>query len=334
MLRRIGSFIRQDFVNILRDNIGLYMIAAPLIMAVGFSFFIPSVQGAQLTFALEKTMPQAIIETFQEHGRVELIDGKTSLQERVERSDDVIGIYQNPDGDYVLMAEGNETGDLVRVSAAVLDRALQSEPPAVFLRSSLNRDPSLMRETTASMLVLGAILIAGILIAFNIIDEKESRALAALAVSPLHMREYIGARGVLVLVTSLVLSVATAIIIMGFALNYGLLILAIVISTGLGIILGLAVGGLTDTQISAIAAIKLVMIVMTGIPLASLAMPAAWRWLLYPFPNYWVFQVFQNVFSRTHYGLGFWHSSLYVLLTSMVLLMLLMPVIRKRLRLR
>ena len=334
MLRRIVNFIRQDFINIIRDNIGLYMVAAPLIMAIGFSFFIPSVQSAQLTFALDQAMPVEVVETFQLHGRVELFESKTSLQERVERSDDVIGVYLNTAGEYALMAEGNETGDPVRVTAAVLDRALRQEPSAAFTWVSLERDPSLMRETTASMLVLGAILIAGILITFNIIDEKESKALSALAVSPLHMYEYVGARAVLVLLTALVLSVASAIIILGPGLDYGLLLVGIIVSTGLGIILGLTVGGLTDTQISAIAAIKIVMIAMTGIPLASLAVPSAWRWLLYPFPNYWVFQVFQNVFTGSVYGLGFWRSCLYTLLTSLALLLVVVPVIGRRLRLR
>ena len=157
MLRRIVNFIRQDFINIIRDNIGLYMVAAPLIMAIGFSFFIPSVQSAQLTFALDQAMPVEVVETFQLHGRVELFESKTSLQERVERSDDVIGVYLNTAGEYALMAEGNETGDPVRVTAAVLDRALRQEPSAAFTWVSLERDPSLMRETTASMLVLGEI---------------------------------------------------------------------------------------------------------------------------------------------------------------------------------
>ncbi len=334
MLKRMIAFARQDAVNIMRDNIGLYMIVAPLLMAVAFSFFIPSVQNAEMTFVLDQSVPGEIQNVFEQHGRVEIQEGEDRLSRRVQRSDDVIGVLQRPSGQFVIVAEGNEQENLVSLTAAVLERGMRPESEIEFVRINTNRDPSRMRETTASMLVLGVILIAGILITFNIIDEKESRAISALAVSPLRMVEYTAARAGMVFITALLLSLMTAVILMGFSVDYLRLVMGVAVSTGLGLIVGLTIGGLTDTQISAIAAVKIVMIGMTGIPLASLFIPSRYLWLLYPFPNYWVFQVFQNVFTAAPYGVGYAMSCLWTWGTSLLLLLLLIPFVGKRLKLR
>ncbi len=333
-MKRIWIFVRQDLLNSIRDNIGLYMVLAPLIMAIGFRLFLPSVQEAAITFAVDNRAEAVVMNAFSAHGRVETIDTETNLIQRVGKSDDVVGIVFEGEGQYRIVIEGNEHGNLHLLAAAILDRTFDSNTEWTINRISLEQDPQQIREITTSMLVLGIILIAGILITFNMIEEKESKTIQAMAVSPLSLKEYIAARGIIIFIIGIGLIMATTAIMLGIQQDWLRVLIGSVASIGLGILLGLTMGGLTDSQVSAIAAVKLLMIFMTGIPLGSLFAPVRYTFLFYPFPNYWVFQIFQNVFLQTSYGLGYWRSCLFAVLTTTVFMLILLPVLRKKIRLR
>jgi len=51
MVKRIFNLLHQDWTNALRDNILLYMLIAPILLAVGARFFLPSLNDNQYTFA-------------------------------------------------------------------------------------------------------------------------------------------------------------------------------------------------------------------------------------------------------------------------------------------
>jgi len=332
MVRRIGSLIRKDMAVGLRDNIMLYLLVTPLLMALVMRLFLPTVQAAKPTFAVDRQMETGTLEALHSYGRVELYDGYDAVRARVERLDDVIGIVPEG-GTYKIIAEGNEAGELAAMTETVLARIVEAEPLAAFDRVNLARAGTNMRGITASLLLLSTVLLAGIFTGFAMIDERENKTVSALAVSPLRLSEFVAARVLLVLGFGLIIGILSSLTFIGRQADYAKLAVGILCSGGLGLIIGFVIGGLAQDQISGIAIVKVFMIFMTGIPIASLFVPAAYRLVFYPFPNYWSFLVFQNIFTGSQ-AVGFWTSCLYTAAVSAVFLVLLLPVLRRRWNLR
>lgn len=333
MLKRIYNFIQKDIANALRDNIIIYILIFPIALAVGFRFFIPSLQGAGVSFAVDSSVEKGFVEKLKSYGSVEVFETYDMVAARVDKPDDVPGIIKDGEN-YIVLAEGNETGEVAVIAGSVIDSITQSKPQAEFQRINLNNNASPVKGISASMLALSAILIAGILIGFNIVDEKESRVIRGLAVSPMTMFEYMAARAIVALVISLVLSLLSSLILVGFGADYMKIILGIVFSLVFGVIIGLLTGGLADNQISAIAIIKVLMLFIVWIPVGSLFLPQNYQWLCYPFPHYWVFQIFMNVYTGAGQALEYWGSCIAALATSTVFMLALLPTLKKRLKLR
>jgi hypothetical protein len=63
--------------------------------------------------------------------------------------------------------------------------------------------------------------------------------------------------------------------------------------------------------------------------------PASWRFVFYPFPNYWMFVIFQNVFIGSENApVGFWAACGLTVAVTLAYLAILFPILRKKLRLK
>ena len=52
-MKRIISLMKFDLTNALRDSMVIYILAAPLLLAFGLRAFLPSFEGAEVTYAVE-----------------------------------------------------------------------------------------------------------------------------------------------------------------------------------------------------------------------------------------------------------------------------------------
>ena len=107
-IRRILSIFYRDLRSGTREFLLLYMILSPLVLAVVFRFFLPSVNAISFSYALDKNLGSSVIEEFKKYGSVEVIDGRQKIEDRVNRIDDIIGVITDEGGSYVLVVQGNE----------------------------------------------------------------------------------------------------------------------------------------------------------------------------------------------------------------------------------
>lgn len=151
MIRRIAVLVQKDLTKALRDNIIIYALVSPVLLAVVTALFIPSLQGMTMTFALDAAAEAKVIEGFKAYGKVELYPGRRAGVERVERPDDVAGVVREGDR-YAVVVEDNEPADVGRMTGAVLDRILAGQPLAAIERVSLGKASPLVKETAAAAL--------------------------------------------------------------------------------------------------------------------------------------------------------------------------------------
>ena len=332
MFQRILNLLHQDWTNTLRDNILLYTMFAPILLAVGARLFVPSIGEAQYTFAAQNGVDPVLIQRLEAVGTVTILPSSEAVRERILRSDDVPGLAL-VNGQPTLLFEGNEGGDADTLQR-VVEQALSGERVAAYTRTQNSAARSLVTEYTAIIFIMIGSLLGALVMAFNIIEDKETRAIRALGVSPLSMLELTLARGLFALLVSLVIVLSSALILVGTQINYALLLLAFLFSMGLPILTGYIIGGLADTQLKAIAILKFYMLVYLTLPIISVVIPREWHVFFYILPNYWMWQTFERVILGELGGPNLWVSGLLTLASSLVLVAAFLPMLRRQLKLR
>ena len=333
MLKRIINLMHQDWTNALRDNILLYMMIAPLLLAVGARFFLPSLNQNQYTFAVQSSLSSEMIQRLDQIGRILMFNDANGVKERVLRSDDVPGLIIENDQPQIIM-EGNE-GDEAQVLRSVIEQALSGDVVAQYtLTQGESRARSLLKEYGAIIFILINTLLGALVMAFNIIEDKESKAMRALGVSPLSMLELTIARGLFALVLSLVMVVSSTMILVGTQMNFGLLLMGFAFSIALPILTGYVIGGLADSQLKAIAILKFYFLIYLTLPIITVVIPQKSHIFFYWLPNYWMWHTFEQVFIGNLGGPGFWLSGIITFISSLLLVMIYYPFLRRQLKLR
>lgn len=329
-MKAILNLLRQDLATALRDNIVLYMIVSPLLLALLVRLFLPSVEATGLTMALSGQVGDDLTAALEDYAVVEIFDTEEAVIARVEQNDAVPGVILE-EREAVLLFEGNEPEAIIEAGKAVLTAVTAPERLIEYEARSIGERSSLFREILILSLIMLALLLGGVASGFNIIDEKDSRAVSALAVTPLGLHRYIIARTLGAVIVASLVTTVTALILSGTAINYLLLTIAIAASTLIIAALTLTVGGFANNQVSAIAVIKVLMPIYLALPIVSLFVPERWQLIFYPLPNYWQFQMLRSIFFGPQITGSFWMALLLTLLLSGALLLIMLKITRGRL---
>lgn len=341
MLRRILTLLRQDLTNAARDNILLYMMVGPLVLVVGTRLFLPSLDRSTMTFAVQEGVPAEVVARLEAHGTVERLSSAQAVRARVARNDDVPGLVlaagENGEGEETpplqLVLEGDEAEGpeaLQRLVAQIIAGGRVAEH-VVTARSGTR---SLVTEYAAIIWIMIEALLASVVMAFNIVEDKETRAVQALGVSPLSLAEMTAARGLFAALLGLALVVPSTFILLGPAVNYGRLVAGYAMCVGLAILSGYVIGGLADSQLKAIGVLKFYMAIYLTLPIVTIVAPPSWHVLWYPLPNYWMWVVFERLFIGQVGRVGFWGAGLICLASSAAAAAALSPWLRRQLRFR
>lgn len=318
-MKAILNLMRQDLATARRDNIILYMIVSPLLLALLVRLFLPTVEATGLTVALSREVDQQFGSALVNYAVVEVLADEAEVVARVERNDAVPGLLAR-NGKLVLLFEGNEPEAIIDAGKAVLTAVTAAEQLVDFEAVSIGESSSLFREILVLSLIMLALMLGGIASGFNIIDEKDTRAISALSVSPIGKWRYIIARALGAIVVASLVTLGTALILFGTAINYLLLIIALFMSVLIITSLTLIVGGLAGNQVSAIAVIKVLMPLYLALPIVSLFVPGQWQPVFYPLPNYWQFQMLRNIFFGTQAESLYWPAALLTFTLSIIVL--------------
>jgi ABC-2 type transport system permease protein len=316
-MRRIIALMKIDLTNAFRDSLVIYVLVAPLLIAGGLRLFLPGFEGAQVTYAVEvpaataetpagtrevagepaRLIARRLAERLDAYGRVEVYASADAVRERVLDTDDVGGFVLQTDVEppWTIVLEGNEGAESEAVMRSVLLAATSPARAAEYtITQTAIRSP--FREYASVGLVMLASLIGGLAVSFSMIDEKEQGVTRAFTVTPISVWSYFAGRGILAAIVGFTVATVGHFILVGAAVPVRSFALAMLASAPLPLVVALLVGGIAKNQIQAIAVLKVVMMVYLTIPFASIAVPRAWHWLFYAFPNYWMFRSFEDIY--------------------------------------
>ena len=331
-MKRILTLLKQDWTNVLRDNILIFVFLAPVLISLAVRLLAPSLETVTVRVAVNESMPVEVQENLGNFAQVSVFPNRDAILNRVELNDDVPGFYWE-NGEYEIILQGNEQ-EGETLSHLLLQAATDSDYVSNFNVVSQPK-ASVFTEYALIFTIMAAVMLGAVVESFNMVHDKESGMIRSWSVSPLRMSEMTIARALFAMVVGLIMTVIAILIVAGIDVTWWQVLIGYLASIGIGILMGFLMGGLSNTQLQMLAIIKFVLLAYTVLPILTIFVPDGWRFFFYLFPNYWMFTIFQNIFvSPSPAPVGFWASCGLTLAVTLVYLAVLFPVLKKKLRLK
>lgn len=290
MLKKITAIMLRDLKSGLRDFMVIFIIVIPFLLAFALSLFVPSAGATTYQFAVDEKVGTDVVEYLAKVGQVEVIGEGKSVEDRVLQTDDIAGISKDGDRFEVLL-EGNEAEGIAEVTQQILMHLNTHERnlPLEIRFSSIGWSVSPLAQYGAISLIIMTTILGGMMIAFNIVEEKQSGTISAVNVSPAGRFEFIAGKSILGFIIPVIQSLGVMLIFKFTGVNLLMLALIVLCSALVGVILGFVIGLISNDQISAVSNMKLTFLPVTGSILGGILLSSEWLPVLYWSPFYWTF---------------------------------------------
>jgi ABC-type multidrug transport system permease subunit len=271
-----------------------------LILAVGISFFAPGLNDTTVKLAMLESDDTEHIEYMKQFAQVELFDSLDELERRVKKRDDIAAIAPNGHS-YEIVLQGNESEmveDYVLMLSAYYELgATKDETNAQLL--SFGRTVPPLKTKLVNILVLLTIMLAGMLIAMSIVEEKAENTINAINVTPISQTAFVAGKS-LFGSTAAMLGIIGAILITGFYdINWFMIIIVGLTSMILSLVIGFLQGLSSEDVMEAAGSVKLLFLPIAGSIAVYEFVADKWQWTMYWSPFYWAYKANTMILSKT-----------------------------------
>ena len=292
MLKKTLIIFGRDLRVSVRDLMSLFMMVIPIILAIAVNFFAPGIEDTAVSLALidgENTEMTAYVE---DYAKVTLYDDYEAVKARVLKRDNTVGIVGEGSAAYIL-TEGNEPDEIVeyaRLLKTFYEYDRQAEDSTAVIEEFGVKTPP-VKMLWANMGILLMVVLGGMLISLNIVDEKMDNTVSAINVTPVSRAAWIFGKSLLGIFLSL-LGCTAMILIMGVAanVNFAQLILFVLISSLISIMIGFLEGLKSDDVMTAVGSTKMIMFPLAASVAGYEFLSDKWQWVLYWSPFYWIYK--------------------------------------------
>lgn len=325
---RILKVTRRDVKSGLRDSMIVFMIIMPLIIALVLMLAVPSTLENAVRFAVTADMDQDLIDAFENYGEVYVLRDKDALIERVEATDEVVGVLRDGES-YRIILQGNEAGELEAAAAIILDDYYGRSNLFIDIElDDIGRQESPVRREGTLFLLLFVLAIPGFMVGLSMVDEKESNTMSALNVSPLTIPEFVIGKLLFGSLLALV-QIFAVVLMMGYAAaNMWMLLVMWLPGLMAGLILGFLIGVIAKDQIGAIGLLKFTFMPLVLSFVGAVFIPQKWQIFLWWSPFYWMYRALEGALTASID----WSSFLLYAGVMFALTLLFMAVSTKKIR--
>ena len=300
MLKRILTIFTRDLKVNMREFLTLYMMIIPLILAVGINFISPSINDTSVNLALIENENPKQAAYFEDFAHVELFSDEQRVEDRVRSRDDVAGILPKDNG-YYIMTQGNES-ELVVDYAKLLNVLYESDVQLEDARSEIiefGRTVPPLKKMLVNVLLLLISMLAGMLIAINILEEKVDNTVSAINVTPTSRRTFILGKGFTGMFVAIFSSIAVLLITGFYTVNLGQAALVVFSSTILSLLIGFIQGLNSDDFMEAAGSVKLLFLPMAGSIAGYEFVTGNWQIFFYWSPFFWAYKANDMILSKS-----------------------------------
>jgi len=300
MLKRILTIFIRDLKVNMREFLTLYMIIIPLILAVGINFISPSINDTSVNLALVENENPKQAAYFNDFAHVELFGDEQKVKDRVGARDDVIGVLPK-DGGYYIMTQGNEPESILEY-AKLLNVLYESDVQLEDARSEIiefGRTVPPLKKMLVNMLLILISMLAGMLIAMNILEEKVDKTVSAINVTPTSRSAFILGKSFTGMFVALFSSIVCLLITGFYDINLGQAALVVFSSTILSLLIGFIQGLNSSDVMEAAGSVKLLFLPMAGSIAGYEFVTGNWQIFFYWSPFYWAYKANDMILSKS-----------------------------------
>lgn len=333
MLKKIGAIFKRDVKVNTKDFISLYILAVPLLFALLINIFSPGINETTINLALIKGENTAQVDYLEQFAKIEQFKDAAEIKNRVEKRDAIIGVIPEKTG-YYLMVQGDEPQgiiDYAKLLTSFFELGITVNDSSSEI-IEFGRTVPPLKKILVNVSILFISVLAGMLIALNIVEEKVDNTLSAINVTPTSRLTFILGKSVMGVLFTL-LGSASLILITGFGgINLVQLLLILGVTSLLSILVGF-IQGVTNTDIiSAAGSIKLLFLPLIAGVLAIELLADKWQKFFYWNPFYWAYKGNDSILSQTGTWSEIFMYSGLVSILCVIMYVLLAPKIREGLK--
>jgi len=339
-LRCVFAVLRKDVAMSPRSSVFFFVLALPVVMTLLFQLVFGSLFESKPRLGVVDRGKSQISSAVHEMDGIEVtvLDDAETLMSRVESHDLDAGIILEPGfDDAVMNGSQPELGFYISGQSLASDRIIlmvtavdlargvegNASPVEVVVTTIGNTEQLPIADRLIPMLVLYAIIIGGVFAtAFNIVQERESRTLTALLVSPVQMTDVLSAKGLFGFLLALVMAFVTLGLNGVLGANYAALLVTLIVAALMSVELGLIFATASKDIKTLYTLVKTLNIILFG-PVFFYLFPSWPQWIAKLFPSYWFFD---PMFEISLKGAGLadvWHD----LLIAYIICVAALPVI-------
>lgn len=300
MLKKALTIFGRDIKVNFREAITLYIIIAPLLISVGINIITPSINDTTINIALIENENAEQAEYYDDFAHVELFADEKSVEDRVAGRDNVVGVLPKDDGYYIL-TQGNEPDSIVEYSK-LLNVLYESKVQLKDARSQIidfGRTIPPLKKMLVNILLLMIPMLAGMIIALNIVEEKADNTVSAINVTPTSRNVFIIGKSMTGMVIALVISVASIFITGFYDVNIGQLVLIVLSSAIIALLVGFLQGINSDDIMEAAGSVKLMFLPMAGSIVGYELVAGNWQIFFWWSPFYWAYRANDMILSKS-----------------------------------
>lgn len=333
MLRKIWALFERDLRVNTREAIPLLIIILPLVIAIGINLITPSINDATVNIAMMKNENTEQADYFSNFAHIEYFDSLQAVEERVMERDSMLGVVKEA-GEYIILAQGNEAEavlEYAKLIKTLYETGAKLEDSHTEIVEFGRKIPKLKKLMANVLLLLNAVL-AGMLIALNILEEKAEHTVSAINVSPVSRPAFILGKSLAGIAFTLVMTIA-CIYITGFHEADIIKVLIVVLATAvLSLMIGFLQGVNSSDVMEAAGSVKLMFLPLAGSIVGYELVGKAWQALFYWSPFYWAYKANDMILSQNGTWLELMTCIVIILAISAVVYVLMAPRIRKGLQ--
>ncbi len=301
-MKKILSIFQRDLKIALKDPMALYIGFAPILLAIIINLISPGINDSMLNLAVHTSVGDEYINVLENYAKVEVFDNIKALEDRVLKRDEVIGITKVND-EIELVSQGNESENGLKMAKLItslyeMDGLVKAgEGRLSFINFKEDIPP--LKLSLSVALILMVTVIASMIIALGLVDEKADKTIKAANVTPMKQSSYVISKSIIGFLV-LIFSSTASLLILGMTNINWLHMIMLIVSCGLvSIIVAYAIGLSSTDFIEATASIKILMLPLMASVLVYELVSEKWHFTVMWSPFYWAYKGITEVINNT-----------------------------------
>ncbi len=299
VFKRLWAIFARDMKVGTRDFITLLVLLFPLVFAFGINLITPGINDTTVNVAMVAGEDPERAAYFDRFAHLTLLADRQAVADRVMQRDSLLGVVRDGSG-LLVLAQGNEpeeSVELVKLIAVLYDAGAPTGSDQTELESFGRTIPPL-KQIMVNALLLFISVLAGMLIALNIIEEKTDKTISAIHVTPVSRLVFILGKSLTGAVFAILMSLI-GLMVTGFGQVNLLQMLPVILAiTLLSIMIGFIQGINGDDVMEAAGSVKLMFLPLAGSIVGYELLAEKWHPFLYWSPFYWAYRANDMILSQ------------------------------------